>query len=58
MDLRLLRKRYGDRAEEVFVKAVLEGRSKTEMPGWKEIMETNENWLLQVQAFVFSVQKE
>ncbi len=58
MDLRLLRKRYGDRAEEVFVKAVLEGRSKTEMPEWKEIMEMNENWLRQVQAFVFSVQKE
>ena len=58
VDLRLMHRRHGDLALGVFQETVLDGRPGTEMRGWRETLAGQEVWLGQLQAYVFSLQRE
>lgn len=55
VDLRLLRERYGDEAEKVFMETVKKGRDNTAMPPWDSVI--SDEKIEDIKAFVFSVQK-
>lgn len=54
IDLRLLKKRYGDDMQKTYWKAVLDGRPSKGMPAWKEVF--NEDQLRSIYVFLESVQ--
>jgi polar amino acid transport system substrate-binding protein len=54
IDLRLLRKRYGDDMEKTYWKTVNDGRPSKGMPAWKEVF--NEDQLKSVYVYLQSVQ--
>jgi polar amino acid transport system substrate-binding protein len=54
IDLRLLKKRYGDDMEATFWKAVHEGRPSKGMPAWKEVF--NDDELRNVYAYLQTLQ--
>lgn len=54
IDLRLLRKRYGDDMERTYWKTVNDGRPSKGMPAWKEVF--NEDQLKSVYVYLQSVQ--
>lgn len=56
MDLRFLKKRHGQMAARIFRETVMHGRPGTEMPEWNETFAGREEWLNQVQAYIFSIQ--
>lgn len=53
-DLRRLRKRHGENADQVFRKAVLNGRPSKGMPKWKNRI--NEEQLEAMTSYIFSIQ--
>jgi mono/diheme cytochrome c family protein len=54
IDLRLLKKRYGDDMEATFWKTVHEGRPSKGMPAWKDVFSDDE--LRNVYAFLQTLQ--
>lgn len=56
INLRLLSKRYGEEAEDMFYKTVREGREGTAMPPWEGVI--SEERMEDIKAFIFSVQEE
>jgi len=54
IDLRLLKKRYGDDMEATYWKTVHEGRPSKGMPAWKEVFSDDE--LRNVYAFLQTLQ--
>ena len=58
VDLRLLHRRHGNLAQRVFQETVMYGRPGTEMPEWRETLADKTAWLNQLQAFIFSIQRE
>ena len=58
VDLRLLHRRHGNLAQRVFQETVMFGRPGTEMPEWRETLADKTAWLSQLQAFIFSIQRE
>jgi mono/diheme cytochrome c family protein len=55
-DLRRLKLRYGERADEVFYTTVTQGRPNAGMPSWREVLSDEVIWTMQ--TFLNSVQKE
>lgn len=58
VDLRLMHRRHGSQAQSVFHETVMDGRPGTEMRGWSETLAGQEAWFGQLQAYVFSMQRE
>lgn len=55
-NLRTMEERYGDKAEEMFLKTVREGRDGTAMPPWQGVI--SEDKIEDIRAFIFSLQGE
>ena len=55
IDLRLLRKRYGEKMDEVFSTTVLNGRPDKGMPLWKGVISEGE--IASIKGFIDSVQQ-
>jgi ABC-type amino acid transport substrate-binding protein len=55
-DLRRLKLRYGERADEIFYATVTQGRPKAGMPSWREVLSDEVIW--KMKTFLDSVQKE
>lgn len=53
-DLRKLRQRYGENAEEKFAQTVREGREGTAMPPWEGVI--SDEKIEDIKAFIFSIQ--
>jgi polar amino acid transport system substrate-binding protein len=55
-DLRRLKLRYGERADEIFYATVTQGRPNAGMPSWREVLSDEVIW--KMKTFLNSVQKE
>jgi polar amino acid transport system substrate-binding protein len=55
-DLRRLKLRYGEKADEIFYATVTQGRPNAGMPSWREVLSDEVIW--KVKTFLNSVQKE
>jgi polar amino acid transport system substrate-binding protein len=55
-DLRRLKLRYGEKADEIFYATVTQGRPNAGMPSWREVLSDEVIW--KMKTFLNSVQKE